>query len=535
MANSVGGAIVEGLETGLRIGAGLQDRRRQQQRQDEEDQIRREDRALGLEDRQRRITREQRVDGLAAVDAQLAGLRAEGAALGENATPAQKAGLAQRYDKLTGARQRALVAAGGYDFDAEEREAQADIQLLASGQGASLPAARRVRAITAATGRDIADFRRVGGAPSRIGQAIEDFSAGLGGSGHDRMLTGANVLFASDLAKGVGADSPYGGKIVGKQFVAFDPDPNAPPDAPRVIPRLKVYVNDGKARSPADVKKIEQLRAADPNAPADATGYYFAPVTEDRSSRPDARVKSIGMREGMEYIDKLQQLDELINDPSVATDLDEGVGQFDQQRYLRARAGLGLPTGQVKKTQFVNTPAGGVTTPVTTDDTGKVTLGQPIKGPDKQFAPGSLGLEDQLELIRARGDQARKTNASPGGRGSSGGTGGGAKVRSTRVGDNGNILLVMSDSTVKDTGQKDASFNRTVANLITRLGKDDFKFQKLPAAEQRARAIEILGGGGAAPAAPAGGVPHPKTQAEYDALPKGSKYMRDDGRTYTKQ
>ncbi len=556
MATSVGGAIAEGLESGLRIGTGLVDRQRNIKRQDEADQMAREDRALGLEDRQRRIARETRADGLSAIDAQMATLKAEGAALGEGATPAQKAQLAQRFDTLSSARQRALVAAGGYDFEAEDREARSDIEVLKAGQGASLPPARRVRAITAATGRDISDFRRVGGAPSRIGQAIQDFSGGLTEADNDRMLAGANVLFASDLAKGVGTDSPYGGKIVGKQFVAFDPDPNSPPDAPRVIPRLKVYVNDGKARSPADVKKIEQLRAADPNAPAEATGYYFAPVTEDRSSSPDARVKSIGMREGMEYIDKLQQLDELINDPSVAADIDAGVGQFDQQRYLRARAGLGLPTGREKKTEFKSIPQGGSLLPVTTDDTGKVTTGQPIMGRDKQFSNRESvyqiaerlardnGTTIDEEMANLRPDQAalaelrNRTDPNRPHGGGAGGAGGGNKVRSTRVGDNGNILLVMSDGTVKDTGQKDASFNRSVANLIAKLGKDDYKFQKLPAAEQRARALDMLGGGAAAPAtpaAPAGGVPKPKTQAEYDALPKGSKYMRDDGRTYTKQ
>lgn len=367
MAQSIGGAIAEGLESGLRIGTGLMDRRRAQERQDEQDRLAREDRQRNIERQDAEDTRRKRAEGLAALGSQVESLRAEGQRFTPNDTSPAARAWAQRFESVKGAHNRALVEAGGYDFEADEREAAADLKALNAGQGASLPAARRVRAIVAATGRPIGDFLRADGKPSKIGGGIDDFANGLASGDQLMMMAGANTVLAPDLQRGIGQASPYGGTIVAKRVVGFDPAPGSTAENPRFIPRLQVYVKDGKARSAADVKKIEQLRAQDPNAPADATGYYFAPVTEDRSSNPDAKVKLLDLQSSMKYLDNLRQLEELLNDPAVAAEVAQGAGEWDQERFLRARAAAGLSaTGKLTQTKL-----GAGDEIVTTDEKGR--------------------------------------------------------------------------------------------------------------------------------------------------------------------
>jgi len=381
MASSVGEAIGEGLERGLRIGGGLRDRQRQQRRQDEQDEFERQDREMraadrqiGLEDRQRRLKREhdedarrRRTEGLAAVDAQLADVKGRLATVTDpNSALARQ--LTGQHEALTTQRNRGLVAAGGYDFEAEQREAAADLEVLRSGQGGTLPPARRVRAIASATRRDVGEFRRgADGAPSKIGGAIEDFRAGLGGGDSTRMLRGANVLLAPELQRGVGEASPHGGTIVSKEIVAFDPAPGATPEDPQMIPRLRVWVKGPQPKSDDERRALNRWRAATPGIPEGATGFYFAPVTEDRSSRPDAPVRVIGMARGMQYLDGLRQMEEWVNDPTVAADIDAGLGQWDQRRFLAARGALPV------KVQSHNVAAGGTLVTDTTDATGRTT------------------------------------------------------------------------------------------------------------------------------------------------------------------
>lgn len=66
-------------------------------------------------------------------------------------------------------------------------------------------------------------------------------------------------------------------------------------------------------------------------------------------------------------------------------------------------------------------------------------------------------------------------------------------VRSTYVNGEGFRVAVMSDGTEKALGRA-GDFDNRVANLITRMAKDDFKFAKLPESEKRRIAIERLTG-----------------------------------------
>jgi hypothetical protein len=92
-------------------------------------------------------------------------------------------------------------------------------------------------------------------------------------------------------------------------------------------------------------------------------------------------------------------------------------------------------------------------------------------------------------------------------------------------------------------GVTSADFNKTVARLITDMARRDPAFAELPEADKRSKALERLTGSptGAAPApaptaAPApGGVAKPTTQAQFDALPKGARYINpSDGKEYVK-
>lgn len=352
MARSTGEAIGEGLESGLRIGFGIRDRERAARRQEEQDAFERQDRAtraedrqlglqdrqLALADRQRLLRRQTQADKGAALDAQLATVNQQLAGMPASAanTPEARA-LTTQAETLRQQKMRGLVDAGGYDFEADAREAAADVQALDAGQGETLGPRRLVRAVVAASRRPSGDFLRVNGGPSKIGAAADDFRAGLAGGDTARLLRGANVLMAPDLQRGIGEPSPHGGKIVGKEIVAFDQHPDSDPNDPQLVPRLRVWVA-GKPKNEDEARQIAAWRAAHPGAPEGATGFYFAPVTEDRSSSPDAPVKTIGMRQGMQYLDGLRRMEDWLNKPEVATLVQQGEGEWDQQRFLAARA-----------------------------------------------------------------------------------------------------------------------------------------------------------------------------------------------------
>lgn len=489
MARSVGEAAARGLESGLRLSMDITDRRRQRERQDQADALAREDRAMAMEDRSRSLADQQRqreaqerAQRLQALDAQRAGLADEARGLGVSAAPADRQRIVGRLAGLQSARNRELAAAGGLDFEAEEQQAQQDIQALDAGQGGALPPARRVRAILSATRRDIGDFRRgPGGEPSRVRQAADDFRQGLANNDPMMLLAGANVVLEPDLRKGIGEASPHGGTIVAKTVEAFDPAPDSTPDNPKFMPRLRVWVKGDPPRSKQEEAALKKWREANPNAPEGATAYYFAPVTADRSSRPDAPVKTIGVREGFEYLNRLLQLEEILNAPDAAADLDAGIAEIGPERYEQTLAALGIATGRPVKSEFRVMTPGSEGRVVTTDDRGQVSLGEPIAGPERTFPPPRAG-------------------------GGAGGAGGAGRIRvqSTRVGTSGNILLIMSDGSVKDTGQKDASLGRAVANMISRMSKDSFEFRELPFEEQQQRALDMLGATLPQSAAPAG-------------------------------
>jgi hypothetical protein len=420
MATSYGEAIGSGLERGLALGFGIRDRERMARRQEEQDAFEREDRAIrmedrnlrladrqrSLEDRDRMLERQKRADRLAALQAQGQQVAAEMAALPPGDTSPRAAELTARSRALRQAESRELAAAGGIDFEAQAREVAADVDAVRAGRGGDLPPARRARAIVAVTGRPLSDFFRVGGQPSKVGAAIEDFKAGLAGSDYERMLRGTNVVLAPDLARGIGKPSPHGGVIVAKEVAAFDRVPDSDPDDPQMVPRLRVWVKE-PLKSDEDKRLVNRWRAANPGAPEGATGFYYAPATKDGDSRPDSPVTVLGMRRGMQYLDSLAKMEEWANHPKVAADLAAGLGQFDQQAWLSERAARGLAPKLTTKEHTI--PADGSLLRVTTDQQGKevgrelITSPTTKKNPELEQARISVLMAQQTALAALAG------------------------------------------------------------------------------------------------------------------------------------
>jgi hypothetical protein len=190
------------------------------------------------------------------------------------------------------------------------------------------------------------------------------------------------------------------------------PDPNAPPDDPRVIPMLRIYVSkDPNFRGPTE-----------PGAPPGTTGHYDAPLTVGRSSDPDDPVKSIGMKEGMDYVGQNLHLAELLNDPQARAKLDEDqqAGNFDPKKYLSALQMLGVKAAK-NTTKNTVIPAGGSILQETVGPDGNVTGSKVVKGEarvnnadkmtifsdgiDKQVDQGVMSEEEGAQL---KADFARR-------------------------------------------------------------------------------------------------------------------------------
>lgn len=170
---------------------------------------------------------------------------------------------------------------------------------------------------------------------------------------------------------------------------------------------------------------------------------------------------------------------------------------------------------------------------------------------DKQF---NARLDQQNELAEKRNQTALDVAEKRSG-GGGGGAAGGLKVRSSRVDANGDVINIMSDGTTVNTGIKDQAFSKTIASLVAKMDGDR-TLSGLSEEEKRALAVQRLAGvkQEAAQEDGAGGglkkndapqstkkdnsstVTPAKigTQAEYQALPKGARYVAPDGTIRTK-
>lgn len=104
------------------------------------------------------------------------------------------------------------------------------------------------------------------------------------------------------------------------------------------------------------------------------------------------------------------------------------------------------------------------------------------------YLEGTAKLSEAANADKIKAAQIRADSVS--GKSSGDGT---AKVRSTYTNSAGNKVAVMSNGSEKVLG-KAADYDRSVAKIILDMGKNDIRFSKLPPAEQRKKAEEVLRG-----------------------------------------
>lgn len=287
------------------------------------------------------------------------------------------------------------------------------------------------QAVANATRRDPTDFMSgPDGAPSPVSKAVGDVTTGMETSNKGLMLQGANVLLAPELRRGVGTESAHGGKILAKEIVDFVPHPN---DPSRTTPVIKVYVDEGK-------------NVVGPRGPHGATSYYLAPLTEDRSSNPDATVGFLDLKSAMDRVGQMGQLAVLMNQPQFRARMEEGRQQAGPQtkelidRYFtEGERDAPKKTITTKDTRI---PAdGGYTLRDKYDARGRLIGQEKIQHPDRPARTAALEvrldtidrLEKEGEFSAAEAEEARQAALGIRPRVGRGGRGGGGSGKLTET------------------------------------------------------------------------------------------------------
>lgn len=397
MARSIGDAAAEGIESGFRLALAYNADKRATERADREDEDRRRETA-------RRTTREDAQTRLSGLSAQEAMLKAEGAAAqasGVELTPEQQQDFVARTARLNAAKSKELTQLTGYDLSAQQAAGAEDMKALVAGQ--PLKPGQLTRALTTSTGRAPTDYVRGEKGTSPIEDAILDFTEGIDDANDkgddERMLKGANAVFSNELRKGVGTPGAKGGTIIAKKIIRMVADPTSSPDAPKWVPVMRIYTNNGKAEQSGD--EIRARREME-GAPEGATGHYDAPLTVNRSSDPNDPVRGIGVDEAMEFIGKHLEMVKVINTPEAQQQLklDAEQGGWDPKQYLQALTGLGIPAQPKTTTKDTTIPAGGSVLRTTTDAQGRVISERRIEGNPKPTAAGRPGtMQQQIDAI----------------------------------------------------------------------------------------------------------------------------------------
>lgn len=154
-----------------------------------------------------------------------------------------------------------------------------------------------------------------------------------------------------------------------------------------------------------------------------------------------------------------------------------------------------------------------------------------------QQATQNEAMNKRLELL-AKDVKTRERNADtyasrPTGGGGKGGGSDKDPIFKTITGNDGIEYGIRRSGEKVPLGES-SKFNNEIAKDIQTMAKNDPKFAKLEPADQRERALALRTP--AAPAAaPAGGMPAPKTQADLAKLPSGTRYTAPDGSIRIKQ
>lgn len=372
MARSIGEAAALGLDAGYRMATDADERAKRQERQTMLDKQHVEQQAYVR-------GRQVHADRLSAIGLQGKVLQEEGLALQGSTDPAAQAAFADKTDRYRKARDAELAGASGLNLDPVTKLGQEDLVRLQNGdvQGANVS-----RAVAISTGRPHTDYQRSEGQLSVVEQAADDMLKGMESGDQKTLLKGVNTMYAPELRNGVGSKSPHGGVIVGKEIIGLDPAPGSDPQDPHYVPRIRVYVKGDKPLRGPQV----------PGRPKDATSYYDAPLTRNRSSDPNDMVRAIGLNEAMDWLHKQQEVVEALNTPEAQQKLAEEAqrGDFDVAAHFdKAMRMMGV-TGGAKsvKDEMVKPTDGQPAYKVRQDYDAK---GNPVGAPKRVDIEGNEG------------------------------------------------------------------------------------------------------------------------------------------------
>lgn len=377
MATSTGGALLQGLERGFRLGMELEDRkvrqeeaRRQQARQERQDWLQERQIALNEQRLARQEKRDERLDRRQEEDDALKALEQEGLLLrGEMAGAYKSFGgqlpkeqldpFLSRINDLTARKMKLLRQKWGPIVEREKQWADDTVSRLKAGQISpeQLEPQELATLVTASARRQPTDFLRgPNGEPSRVGQALADFKAGMESNNEDLVLRAVNVLLEPEMRMGLGATARDGSEIKGKRIKAFVPSPRGD----GLMPVLEV-----------DVERQDG-----------AKGSYIAPWTKGRTTRDDDEImESLDMDKAMALAHNLTLLEEIANSQAVRPLLEKGIQEVGQTRindFLTGFYALGgrdedlMPRGNKGKRTIQTTDLGGEVLERTLDEQGNV-------------------------------------------------------------------------------------------------------------------------------------------------------------------
>lgn len=162
--------------------------------------------------------------------------------------------------------------------------------------------------MTAATGMLPEDLPGVKAGAADIEAGMETANWGL-------VTQGVNKAMVSQLRRGVGGTSPYGGTITRKEIIGLDPAVDAAGNEHpnRFIPRVRVYVQGV--------------------SPTGGELYYDAPMTQNGSTDDGDKVVAIDIKKGMDWLANAKMLAEMAERPDVKAKLTQDDGGA-AKRYL---------------------------------------------------------------------------------------------------------------------------------------------------------------------------------------------------------
>lgn len=390
---SVGGSAAGGLEAGFDMGlraTAAEDRRKQTEfenaRQTAADTERTSQTA-------RTNARQDKQDQYAEDDRALAGVNSEmqdqaltGAGLaaqygGASKIPADVgAQYAAKSNEIGTRRAQLLQKRYAPQVQAEQQWAKDTSSRIATGQMSmdDLSPADTVRLIQATTRRPVSDFIASDGGKSRVGQAIDDTTAGIQTKNQPLMIQGANSLLAPELQTGLGHVTRDGAQVTGKSLYALVPAPQqmlppgqqasvqpsnpiqgltaalnaatAPPQPAQGAPGAP-QPDDGSGGlppgAPAQTSPVASSGAPQQLTPGQSPGavlpvlqvtaqhpdgtevQYHAPVTSGRGTGADETI-SPPMQVGdmMERMGKLGTLEQWMNTPQAKAKIQAGLDEL---------------------------------------------------------------------------------------------------------------------------------------------------------------------------------------------------------------